>query len=143
MKKMFKIPLFASLFILLLGFGSCIDDYYESDPPFVQEYEIGTRKHPWVRTTQPGVYYCDVTINELTRDMYKNGILCAYYVYSVDDIIVDSPLPFEEFKIDNGYQWSYQYTCEFSPKRVTFISTDSSFFDEDPPACTFVVKMMK
>ena len=146
MKNVLKKSLFVSFFVLLFGLGSCVDEHYhvtESEPPFVKEYEVGTLQHVW-RKIDTGLYYCDITINELTFDMYDNGILLAYFVHRVPDGIVDSPLPFDDFFIDDtGYQWTYQYTCEFSPGRVTFTFKDSSFFEQDPPTCTFVVKMMR
>ncbi len=148
MKNIFKTSLFINLFALLAV--SCSDEYYVTEQHFdgnwvfSEEYDIGgSSRYSW-HYDSPGIYYCDVQIKELTQQIYDEGMIATYFVHYVNDIKVDSPLPFDYFDMDNtGYQWTYQYTCEISPGWITFVFKDSSFFEENPPACTFVVKMMR
>ena len=144
MKNVFKTCLLVSLFALFTV--SCVEEHYTSSTDvwiFAKEYEVGTPQRPWIKEG-PGLFFCDITINELSHDVYNNGILMAYFVYKVGNTLVDSPLPFDDFFMDkDGYRYTYQYTCEFSPRRVTFTFKDNSFFEQEPGRCTFVVKLMR
>ena len=145
MKRIFKTSLLISL--LALFTISCIteDQYISNDVwTFAKEYDIGTKQYPWEYDEIDDLFYCDVYIKELTNQVYNEGILAGYLVYYIDNKKVDSPLPYSDFFIDKyDYQWSYQYTCEFSPGRVTFIFRDSNYAVDSPPACTFLIKMMR
>ncbi|MDR0231721.1 MAG: hypothetical protein LBI82_06325 [Dysgonamonadaceae bacterium] len=141
MKNVLKLSLFASFFILFLGLESCVfkDEHYTNVDTWVQEYRVG--RNQWRQNGD--VFECNFSVRELTRDMYENGMLNAYIVYPVNNVMVDSPLPYTDFFINNGHQFSYQYTCEFSPGRITFLCKISDFFMEVPDECLFVVKMMR
>ncbi len=149
--KKLKINLLVCLSVLLLI--SCTKEYYTEEYytieeyngtwVFSKEYTIGdNNKYTW-HYDSPGIYYCEIPINELTQQIYEEGILGVYYVHKINNKWVDSPLPFDEFYMEDNYQWTYQYSCEFSPGLVTIIFKDSSFFEDNPPTCTFVVKMMR
>ena len=150
MRKVLKLFLFTGLFMMF--FASCADQYYVTEQyyeeyynvwVFSQEYEVGTKQHPWLYHEVDDLFYCEVSIEELTPEIYDDGLIAGYFVYYVGEEKVDTPLPYSNFFIDNGYQWSYQYTCEFSPYKVTFIFRDSDYAVDSPPACTFVVKMIR
>jgi len=145
MKNVFKRSLLLSLFALFAI--SCTDRTITNDADvwvFVQEYNVGTTQLPWDYDEVDDLFYCDVRIPELTNQIYNEGMLAGYFVYFVGNNKVDSPLPYSDFYMDNrGTQWSHQYTCEFSPGRVTFIFRDSNFAISSPPPCTFVIKMMR
>ena len=142
MKNVLKTSLLVSLFAVFAM--SCIEEHYVNEAwVFAEEYNVGT-DYPWRYDDFYDLFYCTVPVKELTAQIYDEGILAAYIVYYVDGEKKDSPLPYSEFFIDNkGYQWSHQYTCEFSPGKVTFIFRDSNYAISNPPSQTFVVKMMR
>ena len=142
MKNIFKTSLFVSLFAVFAV--SCVEEQYIDNDvwSFAKEYDVSTEK--WLYDDVDDLFYYDVHIKELTNQIYNEGILAGYFVYFVNNNKVDSPLPYSQFFIDSsGYQWSYQYTCEFSPGKVTFIFRDSDYAVSNPPACTFLIKMMR
>jgi len=145
MKNVLKLSLLASFFILFLGLESCVfkDEQHYNVDTWVQEYRVG--RNQWRQNGD--VFECNFSVRELTRDMYENGMLAAYIVYNVwtnnGNVQVDSPLPYTDFFMEDGHQYSYQYTCEFSPGRITFLCKISDFFMEVPGDCLFVVKMMR
>ena len=147
MKNVFKKSLLLSLFVLFVA--SCTTDQrtITNDAEvwvFVQEYNVGVGQLQWSYDEVDDLFYCDVDIPELTTQIYNEGLLAGYFVYFVGNNKVDTPLPYSDFYMDNnGTQWSHQYTCEFSPGRVTFIFRDSNFAIASPPSCTFVIKMMR
>lgn len=145
MKNVLKKSLLLSLFTLFAI--SCTERTVTSDADvwvFAQKYNVGTTQLPWLYDGGGDLFYCDVRIPELTTQIYNEGMLAGYFVYPVGNNQVYSPLPYSDFYMDNnGIQWSYQYTCEFSPGRVTFIFRDSNFAVSSPPSCIFVIKMMR
>jgi len=146
MKKVLKTGLLLSLFALFTA--SCVEEHYTNTDvwTFFQEYEVGTRnsKLQWSYDEIDDLFFCTVYIDKLTNQVYREGILAGYFVDFIDGRKVNSPLPYSQFFVDKGgYQWSYQYTCEFSPGRVTFIFRDSDYAVDTPPGCTFLVKMMR
>ncbi len=142
MKNTIKSSLLVGIFVLFAV--SCNvsvdDDPFYGSGTFTNAYYIDTED--WYYDKSADLFYCDVPINELNKQVYNNGILAGYFVYYVDNQRVDSPLPYIQYFMDRGYQWSYQYTCEFYPGGVTFIFKDSNFDVSNPPSCTFVIKMM-
>ena len=142
MKKLLR--LFVLVVFLPLFIGSCVEDHYNAWT-FASEYEIGYRNgiYAWDYDEIDDLFFCRIPVRELTRNIYEEGMLAAYIVYYVDDQKVDSPLPYSDFYMENGYQYSHQYTCEFSPGWVTFTFRDSNFSIDVPPAATFVLKMLR
>ena len=154
MKIKLKNYLFFGISALLLT--ACITDekyyvteehthHYDGTWVFVKEYEIGSGEYRWTFDPDESLFYCDVYIKDLTQEIYDEGMIACYYIYDVDGRQVDSPLPFTEFRMNGGYQYSYQYTCEISPYRVTFILKDSDYSMDSHSADprTFVVKMIR
>jgi hypothetical protein len=142
MKNLLKLSLVAMLFMLPVT--SCNDYQNDEIRFFSKEYKIGSGKYTWTYDKIGDLFFCDVSIPELTSRIYEEGLLTGYFVYSIDGVKKDSPLPFSQFYMDDRkYQWEHQFTCEFSPGLVTFIFKDSNYAVDTAPVCTFAVKIMR
>ena len=78
----------------------------------VNDWEIGTDDESGV------YYYCEFRETNLTQEIYNRGIMQAFLKLRDGNI---SPLPFDDFWIENDYKWTEQVTCEFRPGWITFI----------------------
>jgi len=161
MKTKLKKFLFSGIFAVLLVSCTTEEKYYVTEEKyyvteehvhnynatwtFVDEYTIGTREKPWLYDQGDDLFYCHVYIVELTQKIYDEGLIAGYYVNDLGNLKVDTPLPYSDFRIRHDEQWLYQYTCEFSPGKVTFIykDSDSKYASDNLPRPTFAVKMIR
>lgn len=108
-------------FILLaIAFTACSDD---------PQLEVSNRTftvtdNMWEAwSDQSGSYlFCEFNEPLLTYDVINNGMAVGYFYYSMNNVNIQTPLPFSDFWVDeNGYKWEEQLTVEFNPGHVTFI----------------------
>lgn len=159
MKKKFTRTLLAGLFFLGIMFSgtSCITDN-SLDTKDIQDMidaslngqwkivDIVVKKQHWIwnpSTNHPnkGYYYCDISLPELTKSIFDEGAVIAYYKHSNNS---KTALPFVQVfdyeYVENGVTYVGNYTenisCDFnlgSPSTVTFIieASDRERFDQD------------
>ena len=88
-------------------------------------------------------FYCDFEIPELTSYVLENGVTAAYFVYWEENRMILTPLPLDDFYMQDYFLWTEQATCEFSPGWVRFIIKYSDFeLNVRPPKYTFLIKLM-
>ena len=145
------------IFALMLTTASCVtEEYYptETVDPYTFTGEYTVRSEHWqLKDTPPtpqdpaetSVYtffYCDFEVPELTSYILDWGVTAAYFVYWENNKQILTPLPLDDFYMDN-YMWVEQATCEFSVGWVRFIIKYSDFDLETQPATyTFKIKLM-
>ena len=91
-------------------------------------------------------FYCIFDVPEITRDIYNDGAIIAYYRY-VDDFgdEVQTVLPYTYYDIvvdnnDNEFPYSVQYSYDTTVGSIAFKVVFSDFFTKDygpPPSCKF------
>ncbi|MDR1762695.1 MAG: hypothetical protein LBR64_01885 [Dysgonamonadaceae bacterium] len=129
-----KLKLFLPVIFAVLALSSCTkytDNYVE---PEVFSKRFTVLRSDWSKSSDDSglYYYCQFRVPELTNEVYNYGALNAYLVYSPENVEVLTPLPFNDYWVDNGYMWTEQVTCEFSPGYVTFILKPSDHADAEP-----------
>ncbi len=159
MKRKFTRALFTGLLflgIMFTGTSCFVDNHIDTDE--IQEMidnslngqwkivDIVVKKEHWTwypSNAYPykGYYYCDVKLPELTKPIFDEGAVIAYYKHSNNS---KTALPFVqvfdyEF-VENGVTYVSNYTetisCDFnlgSPSTATFIieASDRERFDQD------------
>jgi hypothetical protein len=145
--KLFR---FLLLFPVLFIF-SCNNTYYHEElNTETRYYTVFSRD--WVLADAPPTpddpnensqwtfFYCDFPEPVLTNKIFDFGIMDSYLTYNNKSII--TPLPFDNFFMaPNGFTWTEQVTCEFSPGSVRFIVKYSDFnMKAWPPTYNFMVR---
>lgn len=143
-----KILLISSLLILLV---SCENTTYVERTTDLSRkiIDIEIRSGDWKYTnnSKDNFYYAVVSIPEITKDVYDNGIVAMYveYLYT-DGTHALSPLPnvmHKEYN-DNGVWKTYTQTInyEYSVGEVVITLTYSDFAKEQPGDYYFLLKML-
>jgi hypothetical protein len=132
--------------LVVLAFTSCEINEAPDEVivnTFTQTYTVTANS--WkVSSDDSGAYlYYEFREPALTPYIFNNGMMNAYLV--IGDAI--SPLPFDDFLIDDNYSWTEQVTCEFKPGFITFIlkaDDHYNYMDSDPfyPEHKFLVRFM-
>ena len=141
------------LLLPILFIFSCNNTYYSEDVVLNTEtkyYPVDTRS--WKKIDVPptqsdpyedskwSYFYCEFTEPLLTSKFFENGVMNAYMTDGGNKSII-TPLPFDNFYSDRGFMWTEQVTCEFTPKKVTFIIKYNDFrMDIWPGTYTFMVR---
>ena len=113
------------LIVTLILLTACeTKEYYTT---YVNDYQKNytVRRNQWVKASDGdlGVYfYCQIADPNLTREVFDYGIMTAYLRYVQPDSNVPELhlLPFDDYFVDNGAQWTEQVSCAFSPGYITF-----------------------
>jgi len=149
-----------SLVVLLL-MASCItekyypvEEYYDTVEPYTFTGEYTVRSTHWQKMDTPPTpqdpaessiytfFYYDFEVPELTSVVLDRGVTAAYLVYWDNNNQILTPLPLDDFYLDN-YSWIEQATCEFSVGWVRFIIKYSDFdMSIRPGDYTFKIKLM-
>jgi hypothetical protein len=137
----------ALLTLIVLVFSSCEINEAPDEVivnTFTQTYTV-TRNSWKVGHDSSGDYlYYEFRESALTSYIFNNGIMSAYLV--MGDATKDglTPLPFDDFLIDNNnYHWTEQVTCEFKPGLITFIlKADDHFLEPFYDEHKFMVRFM-
>ena len=80
-------------------------------------------------------YFYEFPWEELTENVYENGVVMGYLFTVVGDVETMTPLPYVMHRQDNqGYQWTETYTYDFNPGYVAFYATYSDFKVQERPA---------
>ncbi len=143
-----KILLISSLLILLV---SCENTTYVERATDLSRkiIDIEIRSGDWKYTnnSKDNFYYAVVSIPEITKDVYDNGIVAMYveYLYT-DGTRALSPLPnviHKEYN-DNGVWQTYTQTInyEYSVGEVVITLTYSDFVKGQPGDYHFLLKML-
>ncbi len=90
------------------------------------------------------LFYCEVEFNELTTDIFKDGLVSGYLIQENGTA---TPLPstfYYEEKIDdeNIERWSEHYTFECKPGWITFFVQYDDFKAIEPGEKTFRIVLM-
>jgi hypothetical protein len=115
----------ALLTLVVLAFSSCEINEAPDEVivnTFTQTYTVTAESWNVGRDTSGDYLYYEFREPALTPYIFNNGLMNAYLV--MGGAIADglSPLPFDDFLIDDyGYHWTEQVTCEFRPGFITFI----------------------
>ncbi|MDL2323026.1 hypothetical protein LJC52_03470 [Bacteroidales bacterium OttesenSCG-928-A17] len=148
MKKIALITLIGVLFA-----GCTTEEYYET---YVNDYQKNytIRSNPrqgeygWklVSDEEYGVYYCCIIKDKnLTNEVFNYGIMTAYlrYVYPGEGVDLHV-LPFDDFYIKDGNQWTEQVSCAFRPGEIVFMLKNDDQIDILPirEAYEFQVRFM-
>ncbi len=143
------------LLLPVLLVTSCGDKYYVTDEVIMNTktmyYPISSRD--WIlMDTAPTAedpnedskwtyFYCDFNEPILTNWQFNNGIMNAFLSTNDGPVAVLAPLPYDNFlKTPDGFMWTEQATCEFSPGNIRFIIKYSDFeIGSRPLPYTFAV----
>ncbi len=143
-----KILLISSLLILLV---SCENTTYVERPTDLSrkiiDIKIPSGDWKYTNNSKDNFYYAVVSIPEITKYVYDNGIVAMYveYLYT-DGTHALSPLPnvmHKEYN-DNGVWKTYTQTInyEYSVGEVVITLTYSDFAKEQPGDYYFLLKML-
>ena len=143
-----KLSLLALMVIFL---GGCTEEHHNSYSTYVSDYQKNytIRSNQWTKAIDDdfGVYfYYQIGDQNLTQDVFKYGIMTAYlyYVQPTSRVTELHLLPFDDYYIDkNGYKWTEQVSCSFSPGYITFfLKYDDQTHDTPSSDYTFQVRFL-
>jgi len=109
------------LLLLIVYFSSCTVNEIHEDTvsTFTQNYTIYQDDWSIGRDDESGPYfYYEFKEPNLTLQVYERGVMQAFLVLKNNNL---SPLPFNDYWIENNIYWTEQVTCEFRPGVITFI----------------------
>jgi hypothetical protein len=138
---------------VLLLFASCEGPAGPKGEPgegtywFVKTYTIDTRQWQLINGVDRigSFYQAEVTIPELTGDLYENGLVSCYLFQTVNGVEVQTPLPYNIpwGEIDNTGKetlWTEFYFYDFAPRSIMFYVYYSDFYTNNtPPTASFRV----
>lgn len=89
-------------------------------------------------------YMYEFSWDELTENVYKNGIVIGYLYTTVGSVETLTPLPYVLHRLDSeGNQWTETYTYDYNPGYVAFYATFSDFYvDEKPGDLKFKISIL-
>ena len=130
--------LFPVLFI-----SSCGNTYY-TEEVFINTktvyYDIYSRD--WKPSLNWDYFYYDFQEPLLTNKIFDRGMMNAYLLPDSRNKSIISPLPFDDFYIQDDNIWTEQVTCEFSPQNIRFILKYNDFnARREPLDYTFMVRL--
>ena len=134
--------------VIILFTGCETKEVYET---YVSDYQKNytVQSHQWKKAADEdfGVYfYYQIEDKNLTYEVFNYGIMMGYlyYVQPASKVTELYLLPFDDYFIDeDGYKWTEQVTCSFSPGYITFIlKYDDQTHDAPSLDYTFQVRFM-
>ena len=89
-------------------------------------------------------YEAKISIKELDKDLYENGLVSCYMFQRTNNVEVQTPLPFTiPYGKKNGNKedlWTETYSFECAPGFITFYVYYSDFYTSNrPPSTSFRV----
>ncbi len=89
-------------------------------------------------------YMYEFSWDELTKNVYENGIVLGHLYTTVGTTETLTPLPFVLHRQNSeGNTWTETYTYDYSPGYVAFYATYSDFYmDQKPGDLTFRVSIL-
>jgi len=106
---------------------------------FVKSYTINTNQWQLVNgVDQIGSFYqAKISIPELDREIYENGNVFCYMFVRVNNVEVQTPLPYSNHygKVVGGSEelWTETFSFDFYRGGITFNVTYSDFYTNNRP----------
>jgi len=109
---------------------------------FVNTYTVNSNQWQLVNGVDEleSYYKASITVSELDRDMYEKGNVFCYMFQRVNNVEVQTPLPFTVPRgvwIDGSeYLWTETFAFDFSLRTITFYVNYSDFLTINRPETT-------
>ena len=147
--------LLGCLVMVVTGFAACQGPMGPVGPPgkdaestqwFVKDFEV-LSEH-WKSVYDPvmdgDVFEYSFSFPQLTKFIFEEGAVICYLLQSVNNAVVQTPLPYTFHGKYGEFLYSENYTYEIRPGFINFIVKISDFDTEfqNPLPCTFRVVMM-